>query len=85
MEKSMQYTWQALSAVWIIIFGVFALLASAPISGVALWLIVLGGLVAPAMILAFDERHRKTPQLAPIPSEWPNSGFRNIGRGTKGG
>ena len=57
----MLYSWRALSAVWIIILGVFALIAAGTVTGTALWLTVAAGLVAPAIILAFDERSRKTP------------------------
>jgi hypothetical protein len=85
MEESMPYRWQALSAVWMIIFAVFGLLASRSMSGPALWLIVLGGLAAPAIILAFDDRHRNTPQSAPIRSEQRNPGFQNRRRGIRGG
>lgn len=81
----MLYTWQALSAVWIVLFGVFALLASGTVAGRGGWLVALGGLAAPAIILAIDEKLRKTPRPVPVLYRWPDSGFRNIGRGTKGG
>lgn len=82
----MQYTWQALSSVWVIIFTVFVLIASSTVTGNAGWLLMLSGVVAPAIILAIDEKLRKVPAAATAaPFTWPNSGFRNIGRGTKGG
>jgi hypothetical protein len=81
----MLYSWPALSAVWVVLFGVFAVLASGTVAGRAQWLVALAGLAAPAIILAIDERFRKTPAPVPMRYPWPNSGFRNIGRGTKGG
>lgn len=55
----MLYSWRALSSVWVIIFGVFALIASGTVTGTGQWLLVLGGLAAPPIILAIDEKHRK--------------------------
>lgn len=56
----MLYSWRALSAVWIIILGVFALIASSTVTGTSLWLTVAAGIVVPAIILTLDERRRKT-------------------------
>jgi hypothetical protein len=54
----MPYSWQALSAVWVIIFGVFALIAFGTVTGNGRWLLALGGILAPAIILAIDEKFR---------------------------
>ena len=59
----MQYTWQALAAAWVIVLGVFALIASARVTGIVLLLVVLGGVVGPAIILAADERRRKGARI----------------------
>ena len=59
----MLYSWQALSTVWIIIFGVFALIASGTVAGAGRWLLVVGGLAAPAIILAIDEKRRKASSV----------------------
>jgi len=37
------------------------LIAAGTVTGAARWVTVAAGLVAPAIILAFDERSRKTP------------------------
>ena len=81
----MQYTWQALSTVWIMIFGVFGILASGTVTGPGRLMLMLVGVAAPPIVLAIDERLRKPVAVPQLPSSWPNTGFRNIGRGTKGG
>ena len=85
MENCMHYTWQALSAVWITIFGVFIAIASGTVAGPVLWLLALVGVAAPAIILTIDDRRRQAVPAPAAPSPWPNTEFRNIGRGTKGG
>ena len=80
----MQYTWQALSAVWITIFGVFGLVAFGTVTGPGRLILMLAGFIAPVIILTIDERLRKAARMAPHPSSsWPNTGFRKIGRRTK--
>lgn len=82
----MQYTWQALSAVWIAIFGVCGLIASGTVTGHGRLMLILVGFAAPAIILTIDEKLRKAARTVPyLSSSWPNTGFRNIGRRTKGG
>lgn len=85
LEVSMQYTWPALSAVWITILGVFGLIGSGTVTGPGRLILMLVGFAAPLIILTMDERRRKAVATPPLPSTWPNTGFRNIGRGTKGG
>lgn len=55
----MPFTWQALSAVWVIIFGLFALVSSGMVTGNGVWLLVLGVLAAPAIILSAFGKLRK--------------------------
>jgi hypothetical protein len=55
----MPFTWKALSSVWLIIFGLFALAASGTITGGRVLLLVLGGLAAPAIILTIAARLRR--------------------------
>ena len=55
----MPYSWQALLSVWIIVFGVFALIASGTVVGAGRWLLAPVGLAAPAIILALDEKRRR--------------------------
>ena len=64
-----------------------------PPSGMTDLLIVLSGLATLAVLLlpgtaAHAPVINRLPTIAlkrPGPPVWPNSGFRNIGRGTKGG
>ena len=82
----MQSTWQALSAVWITIFGIVGLVASGTVTGPGRLMLILVGFAAPAIILTIDEKRRKAVRTVPHPSSsWPNTGFRNIGRRTKNG
>jgi hypothetical protein len=72
----MQYTWPALSAVWITIFGVFGLIGSGTVTGPGGLMLMLLGSVAPAIILTLDEKRQKavaTPQL-PSSRRTPDSG-----------
>jgi hypothetical protein len=63
MEDSVLYTWPALAAVWMLIFGVFAAIASGTMTGINLGLLMLVGLAGPAIILALDEKRRKAAIL----------------------
>ena len=82
----MQDTWQALSAVWLAIFGVFGLIASGAVTGPGRLMLILVGFLAPAIILTIDEKRRKAARPVPhLSSSWPNTGFRNIGRRPRSG
>jgi hypothetical protein len=78
---SILFTRTAVVPVWLLVC-LFVVVWSPPSRTVGL-LMLTSGLAAVAILLL-----RKTLP-APVPhkrlNSWPNSGFRNIGRGTKGG
>ena len=78
------FTRTAVVPVWLLVC-VFAVVSSSPSGTVAIGpLILASGLAALALLML-----RKNAAPAPVTHEmlnsWPDSGFRNIGRGTKGG
>ena len=78
------FTRTAVVPIWLLVC-VFAVVSSSPSGTVAIApLVFASGLAALAILLLRRNAAPAPVSHAPVIS-WPDSGFRNIGRGTKGG
>jgi hypothetical protein len=78
------FTRTAVVPIWLLVC-VFAVVSSSPSGTVAIPpLVFASGLAALAILLLRRNAAPAPVSHAPVNS-WPDSGFRNIGRGTKGG
>ena len=78
------FTRTAVSPIWFLVC-VFVVVSSSPSGTIAIApLVFASGLAALAILLLRRNAAPAPVSHAPVNS-WPDSGFRNIGRGTKGG
>jgi hypothetical protein len=69
-KHPMAFTYKAVTSVWVVIFGLVALSGSGTITGAGLVLLVLGGLVAPAIILSAAGKWRKVAVASATPAAY---------------
>jgi len=78
------FTRTAVVPVWLLVC-VFALGSSSPSGTVAIAPLILASGLAAMAILMLRKDAAPAPVTHALLNSWPDSGFRNIGRGTKGG
>ncbi len=74
----------AVVPVWLLVC-VFAVVSSSPSGTVAIAPLILASGLAALALLLLRKNAAPVPVIHEMLNSWPNSGFRNIGRGTKGG
>jgi hypothetical protein len=74
----------AVVPVWLLVC-VFALVSSSPSGNIAIGPLLLASGLAAMAIPLLRKDAAPAPVIHDLLNAWPDSGFRNIGRGTKGG
>ena len=81
---SILFTRTAVVPVWLLVC-VFAVVSSSPSGTVAIGPLILASGLAALALLLLRKHAAPVPVIHKMLNSWPDSGFRNIGRGTKGG
>ena len=81
---SILVTRTAVVPIWLLVC-VVAVISSSPSGTVAIGPLILASGLATLALLLLRKNAAPAPVIHQLINSWPNSGFRNIGRGTKGG